>query len=681
MIFVLNLFKRKIGEEIMKSSKLFESIKIGTIDIKNRIAMEPMGLMGLADREGGFNQRAIDYYVERAKGGVGLIITGFTKVENEIEQMKMPSFTCVTHNPMAFTSSAYELTERVHAHGAKIFLQASAGLGRSANPHLLVTKPIAPSAIPNFWDPSVTCRELTTDEVEKIILRFEETGRIAKEAGFDGIELHAVHEGYLADQFTMSVFNRRTDKFNGTLKERATFPIEILKAIKRGAGQDYPVTVRFSLRSFIKDWNQGGIDTDEPEIGRTFEEGLKLAKILEEAGYNALNADVGSYDGWYWSHPPLYQKEGLYLAFTEELKKTVDIPVIVGGKLGNPKLAESALIEGKADMVGLGRPLLTDADWVNKVKRGTPEYIRPCIGCHDGCLQRIFSHRPLSCGINPATGREKTYGIEKALETKKVIIIGAGIAGLEAARVATLRGHDVTLYEKSTVIGGHIHEASAPDFKLEDRRLLNWYENELKRLNIDVKMNTEVTPDMIRESKADVVIVATGSNAVKLNSLPGMDRDNVCCAEDLLLGKKNAGDTVAVVGGGLVGCETALWLAQQGKDVTVIEGLKDVISAGPTINLANKSMLKDLMVKYNVKIMTSTMLSGANDEGVLVTQGRKTLTVPAQTICIAVGYRSENTLYEQIKDIDTDIHIIGDAAKVANIMKAVWDAYEVARSI
>ncbi|MBX4270054.1 oxidoreductase [Clostridium estertheticum] len=662
-------------------TKIFEPIKIGNIEIKNRLVMEPMGLMGLADREGGFNQRAIDFYVERAKGGVGLIITGFTKVENEIEQMKMPSFTCVTHNPTAFINSAYELTERVHAYGTKIFLQVSAGLGRSANPKLLVTKPIAPSAIPNFWDPSITCRELTTDEVEKIISRFEEAGRIAKETGFDGIELHAVHEGYLADQFAMSVFNRRTDKFGGSLKDRATFPIEILKAIRRGAGQDYPVTVRYGLRSFIKDWNQGGIDVDQPEIGRNFEEGLKLAKILEEAGYDALNADVGSYDGWYWAHPPLYQEEGLYLPFTKELKKVVNIPVIVAGKLGNPELAETALNENKADMIGLARPLLTDSEWPNKVKKGNEENIRPCIGCHDGCLQRIFSHRPISCGINPATGREKIYGIEKALETKKVIIIGAGIAGLEAARVSTLRGHEVALYEKTNVIGGHIHEASAPDFKMEDRRLLSWYENELKRLNIDVKMNTVVTPDIIKESKADVVIVATGSNPVKLNFLPGMDKDNICCAEDLLLGKKIAGNTVVIVGGGLVGCETALWLAQQGKDVTVVEGLGDVIAAGPTINHANKSMLKDLMEKYNVKIMTNTKLSGVNDEGVYLSQENKNITVPAETICIAVGYKSETTLFHEIKNSDAVVHIIGDAAKVANIMKAVWDAYEVARNI
>ncbi|MFT5875384.1 MAG: 2-enoate reductase [Clostridium sp.] len=662
-------------------TKIFEPIKIGNIEIKNRIVMEPMGLMGLADREGGFNQRAVDYYVERAKGGVGLIITGFTKVENEIEEMKMPSFTCVTHNPTAFANSAYELTERVHAYGTKIFLQVSAGLGRSANPKLLVTKPIAPSAIPNFWDPSITCRELTTDEVEKIISRFEEAGRIAKETGFDGIELHAVHEGYLADQFAMSVFNRRTDKFGGSLKDRATFPIEILKAIRRGAGQDYPVTVRYGLRSFIKDWNQGGIDVDQPEMGRNFEEGLKLAKILEEAGYDALNADVGSYDGWYWAHPPLYQEEGLYLPFTKELKKVVNIPVIVAGKLGNPELAQAALNENKADMIGLARPLLTDAEWPNKVKKGNEENIRPCIGCHDGCLQRIFSHRPISCGINPATGREKIYGIEKALETKKVIIIGAGIAGLEAARVSTLRGHEVALYEKTNVIGGHIHEASAPDFKMEDRRLLSWYENELKRLNIDVKMNTVVTPEIIKESKADVVIVATGSNPVKLNFLPGMDKDNICCAEDLLLGKKIAGNTVVIVGGGLVGCETALWLAQQGKDVTVVEGLGDVIAAGPTINHANKSMLKDLMDKHNVKIMTNTKLLGANDGGVNLSQGNKNITVPAETICIAVGYKSENTLFHEIENIDAVVHIIGDASKVANIMKAVWDAYEVARSI
>lgn len=388
--------------------KLFEPITIGKVKIKNRISMAPMGAFGLCSEDGAYNQRAIDYYVERAKGGTGLIITSITKVENEIDKTVMPAFPCVTINPIHFLETSAEMTERIHSYGSKIFLQLTMGFGRSGAPVLMAAPPVSASAIPNYWDPSVTCRALTTKEVETIVQRFGESAQIAQKAGYDGVEIHAVHEGYLLDQFTIALFNHRTDKYGGDLRGRLTLPIEILQVIKDACGKNFPVGLRFSVKSAIKDWRQGGLPGENyEEKGRSLEEGLEAAKILEKAGYDELNTDVGTYDAWYWSHPPIYQKHGLYLPYTEELKKAVHIPVIVAGKLDLPNMAEKALEDGKADMIGLGRALLTDSNWPKKVIDGDMEDIRPCIGCHDGCLGRAFEGKPLSCAVNPACGRER----------------------------------------------------------------------------------------------------------------------------------------------------------------------------------------------------------------------------------------------------------------------------------
>ncbi|PSU83154.1 FAD-dependent oxidoreductase [Photobacterium phosphoreum] len=666
----------------MNRSELFTPMKIGSVTIKNRIVMEPMGLMGLAGREGEFNQRAADYFVERAKGGVGLIITGFTKVENEIERMKMPTFTCVTHNPTAFENSCYEMIERVHSYGAKIFLQVSAGLGRVAKPTLLETQPVAPTAVPNYWDPEVMCRALTTEEVERIISRFEEAAAIAKKVGFDGIELHAVHEGYLADQFTMSVFNKdRTDRFNGDLEQRATFPIEILKAIRRGAGENYPVTVRYSIRSFIKELGKGGINVAAKESGRDTEEGLELAKILEKAGYDGFNADTGSYDAWYWAHPPLYAKDGLYLPFVKKLKDVVNVPIIMGGKMGDPQLAQDSIKNGSIDFVGLARPLLTDPEWPNKVMKNREEQIRPCIGCHDGCLQRIFNHKPISCSVNPACGREKIYSIEKALEPKRVIVIGGGIAGLESARVAKLAGHEVKMFEKSDQIGGHIYEAAAPDFKKADEKLLDWYRVELERLAVPMYLNTIIDKDSKELDDAQAVIIATGSVPVRLRNIEGIDEPQICSADDILLAKKPVGDNVVIIGGGLVGCEVALWLKNQGKQVTVVEYQSKVMDGGADTNWANKSMLLDLMEEAQVDIMTSSKFVGYKNGHAHIETATGVKEIVADNVCIAVGYSSVNDLHDEILSRGKDTYLIGDARKVSNIMNAVWDAYEVARNI
>ncbi len=663
-------------------SRLFEPVTIGNVEIKNRIAMAPMAILGLVTTEGGFSKRAADYYIERAKGGCGLIITGAVKVENEIEKLLMPSFPCLTLNPLHFIQSTSEMIEHVHAHGSKIFIQLTAGLGHNAAPVILEGHPIAPSATPYYWNQTVTCRELTTEEVEKLVKKFGEAAMIAAMAGFDGIEVHAMHEGYLLDQFTMSMFNKRTDKYGGDLRGRLTLPTEILREIKGTLGKDFPVQLRFSIKSYLKGWNQGGLPDEEfEEKGRDIKESLEAARILEAAGYDAFNADAGTYQAWYWAHPPHYIEHGCYLTLTEKLKKTVGVPVMAAGRMEIPELAEKAIEQNKTDVVMLGRGLLADPYWPRKVMEGKTEKIRPCLGCHDGCLGRLALGRPISCAVNPSCGREKEYAFHPATVTKSVMVIGGGIAGMEAARVAALRGHRVTLYEKTDKLGGHLIESAIPDFKDDGKRLLGWYKKELSDLNVEINLNTEVSPDIIQEKKMDAVIIATGSKPV-LPDISGIGKDSVVTATDLLLGKKKAGENVAVAGGGLIGCETALWLARQGKNVTIVEMAEDILLAGPPLCHANSLMILDLLKFHKINILTNASLSEVTEDGVVVTdKGRSKNRLLVDTVVIATGLKSDQELYRSLTAGVPNLYLIGDARQPRNIMSCIWDAYEIGRNI
>ena len=570
----------------------------------------------------------------------------------------------------------------MHAYGAKIFIQITFGLGRSGAPAFLDGQPVAPSAIPNYWDPTVTCRALTTQEVETMVKRFGEAAVIAKESGFDGIEIHAVHEGYLLDQFTLSIFNRRTDKYGGDLKGRLTLPSEIVREIKNTVGEKFPVILRYSVKSYIKDWRQGGLPGEEfKELGRDVEEGMEAAKILEQAGYDAFDADCGTYDAWYWAHPPMYFDYGCYLPYSEKLKKEVKVPVLSAGRLDLPGIGEKALQDGKLDMVVIGRGLIADPYLPNKLMNGEEDRIRPCLACHDGCMGRMFIAKPLSCAVNPAAGREGTYGITPACVKKNVLVVGGGVAGMEAARVAALRGHQVSLYEKRDQLGGHVIEGSVHDFKLADRNLLKWYETELGKAGVQVSLNSELTERDILERKPDAVVVASGSTAVKLK-VPGIEKSKVCFAEDLLSGKKQAEDPVVVIGGGLVGCETALWLAKQGREVKIVEALPEILKAGRPIPHMNRIMLIDLLKFHNVESITNHSLLEVTDEGVTVIGkdfGRTAL--KAGTVVIAVGYKPDRTLCHSLKGKVAELYNIGDSREAANIMNAIWDGYEVGRSI
>lgn len=442
------------------------------------------------------------------------------------------------------------------------------------------------------------------------------------------------------------------------------------------------MSLRYSIKSYIKDWNQGALPGEEfKEAGRDTQEGLEAAAILEAAGYDAFNADTGSYDAWYWAHPPLYQKHGCNLDLTEKLKKVVTVPVIVAGRMDLPEMAAAAIAEGKADMIALGRGLLAEPQWVNKTFEGRTDNLRPCLGCHDGCFGRISLGRPISCAVNPACGRERDYSIESARNMRTVVVIGGGVAGMEASRVASIRGHEVRLYEKNDHLGGHLLEASVPAFKRDVARLLKWYESELVRLGVNIHLGKEFAVEHLLPKESSVVLVATGSQYA-IASIPGSEKGKMATATEFLLRKRQPVDPIVVVGGGLTGCETALWLAQQNHNVTIIEMLEDLMQSGIPVFYANRTMLLDLLKFHEVKWLTNTTILGIGDEKVdLIDKSFRRSEIPARTVVMATGLVSDPRLFQSVRNMTSSAYIIGDAKRPGNIMTAIWDAYEIARNI
>lgn len=663
----------------MKYSKLFSPIKIGSITIKNRFAMAPMGPLGLADANGGWNHRGIDYYVERAKGGTGLIITGVTFFDQVVEKQAPSTVPNPLYKPVNFVKTSREMTERIHAYGSKIFLQLSGGFGRVTIPtNVGDIPPIAPSAIPHRWLDK-TCRAITVDEIHAIVKQFGEAAFHAKRAGFDGVQIHAVHEGYLIDQFAISMFNQRTDEYGGSLENRLRFAKEIVEEIKKTCGDDFPVTLRFSVKSMIKDWRVGALPGEDfEEKGRDTEEGLKAAKLLESYGYDALDTDVGTYDAWWWNHPPMYQKKGLYRGYCKMVKEVVDIPVFCAGRMDNPDMALEAIENGECDVIDLGRPLLADPDYCNKLRCGKITQIRPCISCHEGCMGRVASYSLLNCAVNPQAARERVNAYEPILKKKKVLIVGGGVAGCEAARVLAIRGHQPVVYEKGSRLGGNLIPGGAPDFKEDDIALADWYTNELNRLGVHVHLNTELNEEEIKAMDYDTVILATGSKP-KVFSLG--DDSHTYTAEQVLLKQKDAGKKTVVVGGGLVGCETALWLAQNGIHVTIVEALDKVMAVNGPLCAANKEMLEALLPFNGVEIITGAKVTEFANGEVKVDTKEGSKTIMSDSVILSVGYKEENTLYNNLQFDIPDLYLLGDAKKVSNIMYAIWDAFEVANHI
>lgn len=664
-----------------KYKPLFEPFNIGHVEIKNKFCMAPMGTLAQTDETNSYTPDAVDYFEERARGGVGLIITGANWVESAIEKHNDAFFPSPVTNESVYEKIGKEITDKVHPYGTKIFMQLTAGLGRSALPTALKdTDFVAPSKVMNRWIDE-ECRALTTEEVEAIVSGFAESAHIAQKVGFDGVEIHAMHEGYLLDCFTMTLFNQREDKYGGDLRGRLTFPIEILKAIKQRCGKDFPVILRFSIKSYIKQLRQGAVPGEEfTELGRDVEESLEAAKILQEAGYDGFDADAGTYDAWYWAHPPMYFEKGMYLPLSEQLKKVTNVPVIVAGRMENPDMAVEALQNGKIDAVGIGRQLLTDPEYVNKVMIDDLADIRPCLGCHDGCFGRLLEGGRGSCAVNPQCGRENFVRIEPAVKQKNILVVGGGPAGLEAARVSALRGHQVTLFEARESVGGSLLVGGIPAFKHDDLDLVEWYKHQMQKLNVDVHLNEEATKEKIRDLKPDAIFVAEGSTPIQLK-LSGSENKPVHLADEVLKNQVSLGQQCTIIGGGLVGCELALHLALQGKKISIVEALPDILKSGSPLPPMNEWMLRDLLAFHNVEILTNTQAKEITSDGLKITVGENEQTIAVDNIIIAVGYRAKGTLFEELRYESPYVYRLGDSAKVRNIRAAIWDGFEVARTI
>ncbi len=660
-----------------KFDPLFEPFQIGRLTLKNRIAMAPMGIDYMVNSDGSLNRRVVDYYLERVRHGVGMIICSVFKVENDVEALEA----CA---PMIGESSlGYlgELCDAAHAFGVKVFIQLTAGYGRVAMPSTLRGPCVSASPSSNFWDPSIHCRALTVQEIRQIVTAMGDTALRLVVAGVDGIELHG-HEGYLFDQFTSSVWNHRTDRYGGSLENQLRFPIECLNEIRRRLKERLVIQYRFGLKHYMKDIHHGALPGEQfDEVGRDTAEGLEMAKQLEHAGFDALHVDAGCYESHYWSHPPIYQKHGCMVNMAHKVKDVVAIPVIGVGRLDKPEVATRAVTHGMVDIVAIGRGFLADPQWADKVKAGHVADIRPCVGCYDGCFGNYAKVRPISCALNPAAGREKSYQLEPAQSPSDIIVIGGGIAGLEAARVAAIRGHRVSLFEKEDRLGGLVRHAAVPEFKKDLRRLIAWYERQVEKNNVDIYLNTEVTAELVTSRAPGAAIVATGAKTI-IPNIRGINSESVMTAIDLLKGNEKTGHRVLIIGGGLTGCEIALWLADQGKSSTIVEMLPQLMSGHTRVPGQVKMMTMDLLAKCKTTIKTGSRVQAITSEGVSIVQNSSDENlIQADTIVLAMGMLPNTQIADQLDQKLERVFRIGDCREPRNIMNAVWDAYEIARLI
>lgn len=618
---------------------ILEHGKIGNLTLKNRIVMAPMGI-DYVDEDFGFSERSIDYYVARAEGGTGLIMTGATLVTSEFQK---PNSMFLLDNEDKI-DRIKKLADKIHYFGSKLCIQLSLGAGNIG----YVGKNNPPFSI---------------KEIHKQVEAFGRAAALAKRAGVDAIEVHG-YGGYLIDQFQTELWNSREDEYGGSFEGRMRISLEIIEAVKKSCGEDYPIIYKFSPTHLIRG-------------GRELEEGIKMAKFLENLGVSALHVDIGCHACWQNAIPTIYQEPALHEKYIQAVKKEVSIPVIGHGKMGYPEVAERIVSKGIADFVALGHYLLADPEWVNKMKENRSEDIVPCIGCNE-CMFSILSGEPVSCGVNPRCGREGE-NLSEAEVKKSVLVVGGGPGGLEAAIVSAKRGHKVTLWEKGEKLGGNLIPASVPKFKDDLKRLIRYYEIQMDKLGVNVVTEKNSTYNEILEENPDVVILGTGSTPL-VPRLPGINGSNVHAAIDVLSNNTNLGENVIIAGGGFVGCETAVHLAEQGKKVTIIE-MKERILAEP-MPFNNLLALSSMVAENGINILTSTKLVEIKDNEVIVEKvDGATESVACDSVIIALGFRSQENIKAELEGKVKDIRVIGDALAPRKVKHAVNEGFEVARGI
>ena len=640
--------------------KILEPGLIGNVHIRNR-TIWPAMIRNYANLDGSVNKKTIDHFAERSKGGAGLIITGAACISRE--GRSFPNQLAIDRDEMIVGLA--NLAEAIKAYGAAACIQLH-HTGRQTSSENTGLPVVAPSAIASPGLP--VPKELTTEECQALVEAYAQSARRAVIAGFDAVELHAAH-GYLVSQFLSPRTNKRTDKYGGDLNGRMTFLMETIRRIREVIGSRIGLIVRLNSEDYLP----GGIP---------FEEGKATAIAVAETGLvDALQISGGTYEQAALNPIPgdsatcMLVPRAHFMRNVAEIKKAVNIPILCSNAM-TPELAEEFLEKGELDFVGFGRSMFADSELVNKLRKGQREDIRPCIRCNEFCIGKE-SITGVRCTVNPECGHEDEGPLRKATPPKRVIIIGGGVAGMEAARVATLRGHKVSLYEKSDKLGGHLHEASVPTFKADLGEIKNWLLRQMDRLHIDVHLNEEFTSDCCRNDKPDTIIVATGSNPLKPH-IPGIDGKNVIAGIDLLLGKAEVGENVIVAGGGAVGCETAIWLSEQGKNVTVVEMMPEVVSDSPVTRATVLEMLK----RAGVKLSTDTKITAFDEKGIsALDKNRNPVRIEGDSIVLAMGMVPNSSLYNSVKDLADDVYVIGDAIHPRRVGDAIHSAYRIASII
>ena len=694
-----------------KYNALFTPWKIGNVEIPNRIVQCSMGgtsLFGWME-PCHLDKEAAYFLLNRAQDGVGLILPGMQCIKDAIGGRWL------YQNEKMFKDLKVYM-EEFHKTGSKLFVQLAAGMGRSmaiTKPMIMLLKhpllgklasPVADldyitasaSATPNRWYDEIKSRPMTVKEIQDQVEAFAKTSKKLMDAGVDGVEIHAVHEGYLLDQFTISNMNYRTDQYGGSFENRFRFPVEIVQAIKAACGPDFPVSLRYSVVSKTKDWGKGAMpyEKDFKEFGRDMEESERAIKYLADAGYDMFNCDNGTYDAWYWAHPPQYMPDNCNLEYVEHIKKFTDKPVVCAGRMDPVKAAEE-IEAGRLDAVAIARQNLVDHEWIHKIKEGKQDEIKPCIRCHNGCFNMAkFAGTPniqhlgdslhlARCALNPTTMQHKRYKIVPTRNPKKVAIIGGGVGGMECALVLTQRGHKPVIFEKTNELGGLFLTASAMTFKENDKDLITWYKREIEKAGIEVRFNTEVN-DLNTLRGFDEIIVATGSVPRTMPQIKGFEK--TLSFTDILKDKKEVGDKVLFLGGGQSSCEAAYdMLLNFGKHPIIVEYAGDLVAAQATC-LANTSYLRDAMEYHKVPVYLHSTVTEITDKGCTVknVQTGETFFVECDSVVNGIGFVPTpvggKTASRKVKGRET-IHRVGDCVAIGNLRTVIWRAWDVCMKI
>jgi 2,4-dienoyl-CoA reductase-like NADH-dependent reductase (Old Yellow Enzyme family)/thioredoxin reductase len=621
------------------SPTLLSPLMVGHLELKNRMAVAAM-VTCYCDDDGMPTEQYIAYHEARATGGFGLIIT-----EDYAVDPRGRGFWCAGLWKDEQIAPHRELTERVHAAGAKIFAQIY-HCGRQTAAAIIGAQPVSASALPC---PSMgeVPHALTRDEIRVIVGQFGDTARRAEQAGFDGVEIHGAH-GYLIAQFMSAYSNKRTDEYGGPLHNRLRFAMEVIADIKAKCRPDFVVSFRISADEHVI----GGRDLAETKV---------VCQQLESAGIDLIHITAGVYESAWAIIPPLGRPYAWLAESAAQIKQVVKIPVQVVGRIKEPLVAESILASEQADLISFARASLADPDLARKYAEGHPEQIRQCIGCNQGCITILFTNQPIRCLVNPSLGFEGAQEIKPAPTRKKVVVVGGGPAGLEAARGARLAGHEVVLFERTDHLGGNFVVGSIPPGKGELTSYITWLGEELRRLGVQIELCTTADPEAIRKERPDVVLYAAGAKHVR-PAIPGIDRANVVEACDVLTGRAPVGGRVVIAGGGMIGSETALYLASIGRQVTIVDQLPAVALEE---NASRRHYLMKEFVDYRVETLVNATITGFSETAVEVEQDGATRTLPCDSVVLALGMTPDVASLDKLRGV-AEVRVIGDAVEAAD---------------